>query len=508
VTASGLLAGRVGARSLPSPAARIAPATTPASRPSRLPNILLIMSDEHDPAVTGCYGDKIVQTPHLDRLASQGVTFDAAYCNSPLCVPSRLSFIAGKYVSRVSAWGNPTWLPSADYPTLASVLSGAGYDCLLGGKMHFDATRRYGFTELFPSRYNREHKTGKGNRRDADSTKHAAAAWQNRAKDFRVGDESPILQADPEVTACCGEFLRNRQPTDKPFFLTAGYIAPHFPLVVPEAYARRYRGKVPMPKIPDGFLDSLPTNYKQLRYGFGNTIATPEETLRGRELYWGLVNWFDDQVGRLLAALDDSQVADNTIVIYTSDHGENKGDHGLWWKNCMYEQAARVPLIVRWPKRWTGGQRRSGVCSLLDVAQTIARIAGTLTPADWDGDSLLPYLDDPKAPWKDCAVSEYYGHNIASGFAMLRQGPWKYVYHTRMDETHGPERELYNLQEDPDEFHNLAGQAAQKDRVATMHRALIQELREHPDVTEQRCRTEQAKGYGRGPRPADLQPAE
>jgi choline-sulfatase len=250
-----------------------------------------------------------------------------------------------------------------------------------------------------------------------------------------------------------------------------------------------------MPRIPEGFLETLPTNYRHLRYGFGVTQTEPEKVKLGRELYWAFVNWLDDEIGTLLESLAGSAVAENTVVVYTSDHGENKGDHGLWWKNNMYEHAARVPLIVSWPARWSGGQRRTGACSLVDLVQTLAELAGAPTPEDWDGESMLAWMDDPGSPWKDQAVSEYYGHNIASGFVMLRQGPWKYVYHTRMDAEHGPERELYHLGDDPGEFRNLAGRSEHARRIAAMHAALVRELGRDPEEAEAECRADYARGY-------------
>ena len=218
---------------------------------------------------------------------------------------------------------------------------------------------------------------------------------------------------------------------------------------------------------------------------------------KGRELYWALMTWLDEEVGKVLAALERSAVADNTVVIYTSDHGENKGDHGMWWKNNMFEHAARVPLIFRWPGRWQGGQRRAGACSLVDLTQTIAALGGADIPGDWDGDSMVGWLDDTSFPWKDRAVSEYYAHNIASSFAMLRRGAYKYVYHTRMDENHSPERELYNLREDPKEFENLADRPEQQSRMARMHAVLVEELGRPPDEIEQQCRADYARGYER-----------
>ena len=458
------------------------------------PNILVIMSDEHDPAVMGCYGDSIVQTPHMDRLAEEGIVFDAAYTTSPLCAPARASFTAVQYVSRCGVWTNDCQLPSDDYPSLPHALNAVGYECWLGGKMHFAGTHRYGFRDVYPGA-NQGDRSGKGGRRAFDDLSESGFGWEGRVAAFKTADTSPILEKDRKVTAECSAFLQNRSADDKPFFLLAGYLAPHFPLTIPETYYTPYKDKVSMPEIPEGFLETLPTNYKHLRAGFGVTKATPEQTKLGRELYWGFVNWLDDEIGKLLSALNDSEVADNTIVIYCTDHGENKGDHGLWWKNNMYEHASRTPMIVSFPKRWAGGQRRTGVCSLVDLAQTIAEIGGAESSDDWDGESLLNYLDDGNSDWRDIAVSEYYAHNIASGIAMIRQGPWKYVYHTRFDEVHGPERELYNLEEDAGEFNNLADDPAQADRIAQLHDLLAKELRRDPEEAEAQSRADLAKGY-------------
>jgi len=464
-------------------------------RHTNRPNILVIMSDEHNAAVTGCYGNRLVRTPNLDGLADRGVTFDACYCNSPLCVPSRMAFTAGKYISRTGAWSNNCWLPSADYPTLPRVLAGAGYEPFLCGKMHYDKTRRYGFTEI-GGKMNQSTKTGKGGRRRPDDLA-AKPGHTKRFDNFYPAEDSSILSHDRKVTAGMIDFLRNRKADDKPFLLAAGYLAPHFPLIVPQKYWDHYRGKVPMPVIPAGHLESQPLNYQHLRIGFDVEDAPAEIVRKGRELYYGLTEWLDMEIGKVLNALAQSEVADNTVVIYTSDHGENMGEHGLWWKNCMYESAARIPLIVRWPSRWRGRQRRSQACSTVDLVQTIADLAGTKTPSDWNGDSMVEWLDDSSVTWKDLAVSEYYAHNIASGYAMLRMGRYKYVYHTPADERHEAERELYDLQTDPGEFHNLANKAQQQDRVAQMHAALVAELGEHPDDTERRCRADYAKGYQR-----------
>ena len=485
-------------------AATALPQRGEAESPTPKPNILVIMSDEHNAGVMGCMGNTIIRSPNLDALAGRGVVFDHCYCNSPLCVPSRLSFTSGKYASRVGAWSNSCRLPSADYPSLPSVLNAAGYESFLCGKMHYDSKRRYRFTEI-GGNMNEGVMTGRAKRRRADDTEPDAET-SNRFASFHTGEHSSILDHDRNVTAGTLEFLKNRKAAGKPFFLLSGYLAPHFPLVVPEKYWKNYEGKVPMPVIPEGFLETLPRNYKHLRVGF-NVVNVPDDVVRkSRELYYGLVQWFDEEAGKVLDALRASEAADNTVVIYTADHGENMGEHGLWWKNCLYDSAARVPLLVSWPARWKGGQRRTQACSLVDVVRTIAELAGAKTPEDWNGDSMAPWLDNAETPWKDRAVSEYYGHNIASGYAMIRMGQFKYVYHTPADADHPAERELYDLAADPGEFHNLAANPDQADalggrnsrradRIKTMHAALVKELGEEPDLTEQRCRKDYATGY-------------
>jgi len=470
------------------------------------PNILFIMSDEHDAANMGCYGDPLGATPNLDALADRGVTFNNCYCNSPLCVPSRLSFTAGQYISRFGGWNNDSWLPSNDYPSLPGVLNAAGYQSYLCGKQHYDTTRRYGFTDILPDVESRQgsnhnHKAGKGDRRPADATENRQAVWINRSNDFYVTPNGRVLDHDRAVTHTTRGFLAGRSNDDPPFFLFAGYVAPHFPLQVPLEYADRFYGKTPPPigrPNWEPITANGPTfNHDQLRLGFGVVDADTQVERRGRDLYWALTAWFDNEVGKVLKALDNSDVAENTIVIYTSDHGEDKGDHGLWWKNCMYDHGARVPLIVSWPKRWTGGQRRTSVCSLVDVVRTIIELGDAEAHPDMDGDSMLGYLDDESNAFKDWAVSEYYSHPIASGFVMYREGKWKYVYHTKAYDNHGPARELYDMHADPQELTNLADDPAHADRIAAMHQSMVDELGEEPDDTEQRCRADFAKGYDR-----------
>ncbi|MDG1480774.1 MAG: sulfatase-like hydrolase/transferase [Myxococcota bacterium] len=464
-----------------------------ALRPARAarsdrPNILVIMSDEHDGGVLGCMGNDIISTPHIDSIADEGIRLPRCYAAAPVCGPTRLALTGGKYSSRLRVWGNNSRLPSG--PTIASLMNRAGYQSILCGKQHYAKGKLHGFAEI-GGQNNKHEKTGYEDRRDPDDESINTASRDERFARFEPGRSSGILNHDDRLTDTTVSFLKDRRAEDPPFFYFLGYKAPHFPLTVPRRYWRKYRGKVPMPNIPAGSVASQPLNYHHLRRAFGVVETDPTLVRRGRELYYGLISWLDNEIGRVLKALAGSEVAENTVVIFTSDHGENKGDHHLWWKNCMYEHATRVPLLVRWPQRWRGGQVRRGACSTLDVVQTILALGGASTPGDFDGDSLLPWLDDKKHAWKDLAVSEYYAHNVCSGFSMIRSGPHKYVYHTEINSRYGSERELYDLSTDPGELNNLAvGSAAICERL---HRAMVAELGAEPDELEQQCRSDYSR---------------
>ncbi len=179
---------------------------------------------------------------------------------------------------------------------------------------------------------------------------------QTATTPFHPGDHSSIMNHDQKVTAGALDFFNQHKDTEQPWFLFVGYLAPHFPLTVPQQYFDRYKDKVPMPEIPAGYFDSLSLNYKVQRAGF-QEIGVPDAVVKqGRECYYGLTNWVDDEIGKVLAALHaHPDVAENTIIVYSSDHGENMGEHGMWWKNNMFETATRVPLIISFPRRWKAG---------------------------------------------------------------------------------------------------------------------------------------------------------
>lgn len=456
------------------------------------PNILLLMSDEHNASILGCDGNTLARTPVLDNLAKTGIFFKSFYCSSPQCVPSRQSLTTGKYVSHHNVWGNTLGVPEGT-PSLARLLNSVGYESYLSGKMHYMGIANHGFTVLDGDEKQKNDGSaepdtnvkGKRKRLPADLFPSDNGEIGKEFRDLG-GVDKEVGPSDRRIAKTVSEFLKNRKTSDKPFFLTMGLSAPHYPLTVPNTFLARYKGKVPPADIPSGYLESLPLNYRHLRND-RKLEHLPASTIQlARESYYAKVEWMDSIMGTVIETLRKSPIYENTIVIYMSDHGENMGEHGMWWKNTLYDTGSRVPLIISYPRKWKGGQVRTGAAGTVDFVKTIAEIGGAKTPNDWDGDSMLEWINNSGFKWKDYSITEYYGPYLSSGMSMIRMGDWKYVYHTQADEKHPAEKELFNLKSDPKELHNLAGDPVQKQRMLDMHAFLVRKLGEDPEKTEQR----------------------
>jgi len=431
------------------------------------PNILVIMSDEHGPMFSSTYGHPLVDTPNMDRLAAQGTTFDAHYTNSPLCVPSRLSFMTGKFVSTIRGWDNatPLYLGELTWPYL---LRSQGYDTALDGKMHMLGRHAlHGFDEqiahdphaanvhpVFPWGEVPEPPTDVPEGLDLSSNfPKAGEAWPE-VKRAGPGTHK-VIEDDQTFEDAAHAYLSDAARKENPFALCVGFIAPHFPYIVPEPYfSKYYPDRVDMPNIPPGHLENLPIAAVRLREMFGlDGPYTEDEVLRARAAYFGMIEQLDERIGRLMDTLEEQGLADNTVIIHTSDHGEMAGEHGLWRKMCFYEQSARVPLQVSWPGYLPEGQRISSITSNVDITATILDLAG-VSPEEWklDGDSLLPLIDGDAPGWKDEAFVEHLAHGTDRPRGMIRSGKYKLSYN------HGipPEFEMYDLEADPGEFDNIA----------------------------------------------------
>lgn len=446
------------------------------------PNILLIMSDEHDPAVTGCYGHPHVQTPHLDRLAREGVTFERAYCNSPICVPSRASFLTGRYVHEIGVWDNSAPL-KREFPTFGSYFEAAGYETLLCGRTHLVGDNRlHGFGRRL---YDDKDAWISGDHR-ADRTPQARRASASHVMESGPGTGS-WQDYDETVTSLAERFLRSQgqYPSSRPWLLACGFMFPHFPLIAPQDLFDRYwPDNIAMPDLAGETFATQHPAIQQLRYFLHNEEEMPERVIRSAlASYYALVTLTDLNVGRLVQAVDDSPLRDNTIIIYTSDHGEMAGAHGLWQKQCFYEPAVRVPLIVRAP----GGLRSIRVpdnVSLIDVMPTLLEMASIPLPPKLAGTSLWDNIRGLDAPQRD-VFSEYHAQGMLDGGFMLKRGDWKYVYYAG-----GYEPQLFNVRQDPGEFLNLARDPAHREVRADLHQALLEIC--DPDQVN-----EQAKAYQR-----------
>lgn len=427
-------------------------------------NVIVIMSDEHDPRHTGCYGSPWIQTPHIDALAARGVRFAQAYTPSPICVPARAAFATGMRVHQARLWDNA--LPyHGQIRSWGHVLQDHGIRVESIGKLHYRA-------EGDPAGFDKEHLPmhvvgGHGMVWASIRDPYITRFHQKRMLGPKVGKgDSPYTQYDHEVTVTAVDWLRQRgQQQDGPFVLYVGLVAPHFPLIAPERFYDLYQDQpIPPAKLhPAQGHQRHPwvEAYANFDYTEEN-FTSPEERERAFRAYWGLCSYLDHNVGQILQALQDSGLQDDTTVVYTSDHGDNLGARGLWGKSTLYEESARIPMVM------AGPGIAPSVCDtpvdLLDLFPTILQCAG-LDPApemqQRPGQSLAQTAASPVQPER-VILSEYHAAGSNTAAFMLRRGRYKYIHYVR----HAPE--LFDLQADPEELCDLASDPA--------HAAVLQSL--------------------------------
>jgi choline-sulfatase len=427
------------------------------------PNILLIMADQLAAPFLPAYGHPVVKAPALNALAASGTVFESAYTNSPLCAPARFSMLAGQCNSKIGAYDNAAEFPSS-VPTFAHHLRGAGYQTCLAGKMHFvGADQLHGYeerltTDIYPADFgwtpNWEDAEGRFDWwfHNMDSVRYAG-----------VADSSNQLDYDDEVGFQAVRKLRDLARTNdaRPWMLTASFTHPHDPYVARQQYWDRYdHAAIDMPKVGALPVDRLDPHSRRLRNvsAMDAVELTDEQIRNARHAYYANISYVDDWVGTLLATLKTGGMADNTVVIFTADHGDMLGERGLWYKMNFFEGAARVPLIVSGPGVVSG--RAPEHVSLLDLLPTMLDLAGVETPAEADGTSLVPLLAGHHDPTRT-ATGEYLGEGAVAPIIMIRKDNWKYV-HCDVDPP-----QLYDLVTDPLELTNLAANATHADTVAT-----------------------------------------
>ena len=412
----------------------------------RRPNIVLIMSDQHNARVMGCAGDDIVRTPNLDALAERGVRFSNMYCPYPLCLPSRMGFMAGRHPSEIDCWDNGSFLAS-DLPTFAHCFGASGYEAVLCGRMHFAGPDQFhGFEkrllgDVWQSVLRKI--LGEGENRTNGQTRYAVDVSGYGKTGYEAYDE--------EIARRTREFLTERKD-DRPFCLVAGMILPHNPLICSRDLFEYYMDALgPAEGAPEGYLAHLHPALVKWRERRGVDGITPERARRGRAAYYGLVTTLDRNIGLIMDAIENSPYADNTLTVYTSDHGDMAGEQGMWWKSSFYDGSALVPCIASWPGRYPGGDEVEAVASLVDIGPTILDIAEAEPIPDATGRSLRGFLGgNPPAEWPDEAFSEYLGLKGDGPSCMVRSGRWKLNYYAEFDSY-----QLFNMRDDPLELTDL-----------------------------------------------------
>ena len=466
------------------------------------PNLLYIHSDQHNPAVTGCYGDPLVQTPHLDGLAARGVVFDNVYCPSPICVPSRMSMLNGRYPYENEVWTNSHILDSGS-PTFAHAMGAAGYRPTLIGRMHsLGPDQLHGYAERLVGDHGSNYLGGTG----VDHGSLTGTAGPARVSLEKSGPGQSAYQVhDEDVTVATVDYLnrlgvRKRAGVmDEPFSISVGFMLPHQPFVARREDYDLYEGRMTMPRHSEPFSDELHPYFRWWREQCDIVEVSDAEILRARIAYWALVTRMDMMIGEILTALEENRLAENTVILYMSDHGEQVGEHGLWWKQTFYEDSVRVPTILSWPGVLPEGERCDRVVSSLDLNATMLDALDAPALPNSRGRSVLPLLREEKVEWEDIAFSEYCTDD-GCYHRMIRNGDWKLNYY------HGQPPQLFNLREDPAELHDRAGDVA----CRAVQETLTQQVLDGWDAEDIAAKMETKRagakilaGWGRQTQPAD-----
>jgi choline-sulfatase len=432
-------------------------------------NLLLIMSDEHSRRVLGCYGHAMIKTPNLDSLAARGVRFSDAYCNSPICVPSRASFHTGRYPHQIRFWDNGQPYDGS-IPSWAHRLRAAGHCVTSIGKLHFRSTQDdNGFSEeIMPLHVVDGIGDASGMIRRPLAVRKAAL---NLAKDAGCGD-SDYQRYDDAITSAADRWLREKAPRlERPWVLFVSLVCPHFPLIArPEWYHLYPESEVPWPALYDRSQRPNHPYVAAIRECQIYDQGFDEQKLRRAiAAYCGLVSFVDHNVGRLLTALTQADLLADTRVLYTSDHGDNLGTRGLWGKSTMYEESVGVPMIMAGPDVVEGAVCWDPV-SLVDGFPTILDGVG-LARHDDDGDLPGASLFDVVrgiAPQRT-VMSEYHAAGAATGAFMIRKGSYKFVHYVGMPP------QLFDLAEDHQETRDL-GQNPEYGGVVKDCQALLRRI--------------------------------
>lgn len=448
-----------------------------AAQRQQRPNIVLLVADDLRPDALGCYGNRIVQTPYLDRLSRDGATFTRASCAHPLCSPSRAEVMTGCTGFRNGA--HTGGRISTSVPRFAATLRDGGYRTWYSGKWHNNGRPKDHGYERTSGLY-----TGGGGKFAVPQKD-----WKGRAITGYVGwifeteDGRPQQELGVGLTPEISRHIADAairvigERSDDPYFLHVNFTAPHDPLIMPPGHERMYDpAKIP---LPGNFLPEHPFDHGNLRgrdealWTWPRTEGAVREELAW---YYAVVSHLDAQIGRILTAVESNGGAANTVVIFAGDNGMAIGSHGLRGKQNMYEHSINVPLIARGPGI-ARGHRTKAECYLRDLFPTACEMAGIRVPAGIDSESLLPVLQRRKSSVR----AESYGY-FQHVQRMIRTERWKFVWYPRAGR-----EQLFDLAKDPLEMRDLAGASAQRTVQADLRARLMKWLRAQGDPVIAGC---------------------
>ena len=424
------------------------------------PNIVLILCDQLRFDYIGAYGCDFVETPNIDRLAKEGKLFENAYSPNPVCLPARHNLITG-LTARHHGFDDNYFDENAKscpyyLPTFAQILQDNKYETIAVGKMHFQPTRRatgfdfsYLMEEIPQTREEDDYllylnEVGYGNMLSPHGVRTCLYMQPQRSL-IPAKHHSSTWVANKSI-----EYLRINRG-QRPFMLWAGFIQPHPPFNVPDSWADMYKGKVPPSVKSKTSISSIAVENNAL-----GSLTSLESELRMRELYAASISFVDHQIGRMLDELDAQGLAENTLVVLTSDHGEMLGDYDTYNKCLPYDASARIPMILRYPKKLKAGVRDSRFADLNDLLPTFLHVSGATYPADYElpGETLLV-----ESGVKDRTVQYIEYQRESKRWCSLRDARYKYNYY------YGGPDELFDLHDDPTETTNLLADSPNEDAI-------------------------------------------
>ncbi len=465
------------------------------------PNVLFIAVDDMRPEL-GCYGNKLVKTPHIDRLAARGIVFERAYCQQAVCSPSRTAILTGLRPDTTKVWDLETHFRTAqpNCVTLPQHFKANGYHCAALSKIYHS-----GFED--GRSWNEPHWYPKGRAVDTDLndwtkqivTKHNvdveefATPMQDGQKDakgrskrgpsYEVSPKQDDELPDGATAAEAVKRIHALKTKAQPFFLAVGFLKPHLPFVAPKKYWDLYDPQtIPVPstdKLPEGAPSFVGHTNGELHNYPGVPAGNPIPADFARTLrhaYYACLSYTDAQIGRLLDALEQTGQLDNTVIVLWGDHGWQLGEHGLWHKHTNFEIAARAPLLISVPKSQTAGKKCSAPVEFVDVYPTLADVCGLPQPQDAAGLSLKRYIDNPNAPMQKVAISQYPRNAGPEGGQVMgysiRTERWRATFWRERKGSKIVATELYDEQNDPHETVSLASKPEHKELLAELQKHL------------------------------------